>query len=95
MLEQGPDLKAVNKWVTNDRMLKLMDLAERVLKTPIKGLSIDTSLQLGDADIISLMLLGQIKDESKSKLIFTKATQEALQDAAKTWFLNYLKEKPV
>jgi hypothetical protein len=92
-MKDQPDLKAVNKWVTDTRMMKLMDLAEKVLKTPIKGLSIDTDLQLADADIIGLMLIGQIKDESKGKLIFTKATQDALQDAAKTWFLNFLKEK--
>ena len=93
-MKDQPDLKAVNKWVTDKRMLALMDLAEKVLKTPIKGLSIDTSLQPGDADVIGLMLLkGQIEDESKGKLIFTDATTDALKDAAKTWFLNYLKHK--
>ncbi len=93
-MKDKPDLKAVNKWVTDKRMNKLMDLAKTVLKTPLKGLSIDTNLQASDAEIIGLMLMGQIKDESKGKLIFTEATEEALQDAAKTWFLFYLKEKP-
>ncbi len=91
-MKDQPDLKAVNKWVTDKRMHKLLGIAETVLQTPVKGLSIDTLLQPGDADIIGLMLLAQIQDETNKKLIFTEATKAALQDAAKTWFLQYLKE---
>lgn len=87
-----PDLDTVNKWVTDKRMKKLITIAQTVLKTPIKGLTIDTALQPSDADVIGLMLLGQIKDENGTKFIFTEATKVALQEAAQTWFLAYLDE---
>lgn len=92
-MKAQPDLDTVNKWVTDKRMEKLIAIAEIVLRTPIKGLSIDMVLRPDDADVIGLMLLGQIKDETGTKLIFTEATKTALQEAAKTWFLDYLKKE--
>lgn len=86
------DIATVNKLVTDKRMNRLIEIAEQTLKIPVKGLTFDTNLQPGDADIIGMMLLAQIKDETGTKFIFTDATKTALQDAAKTWFLGYLKE---
>jgi hypothetical protein len=91
-MRSKPDLEAVNKWVTDKRMEKLVGIARTVLTVPIKGLTIDTTLRANDADVIGLMLLSQIQDETGAKLIFTEATKIALQEAAQTWFLAYLEE---
>lgn len=95
-MKDQPDMKDVNKWVTDTRMTRVIEIAQIVLKLPIKGLSIDSSLRKDDGDIIGDMMLSQIREETGTKLIFTEATKKAIHDAAKTWFLSYLEqEKPV
>jgi len=89
-MKAEPDMRVVNKWVTERRMKRVIQIAEDTLKIPVKGVFISPVLVASDAPIIADILVSLVKDETKGSRIETQATLDAMREAAKEWFKIWL-----